>query len=183
MENRLGDFLAGIEVTFGRLVQTAEERAAFLQAAEQFYLDLLVASSSVPPHQRHDGHAMSSSTSLPFWRYLLYYTTMAVDQVASVTTSNAEAMEQYTELAQELSSCWPLLAILASGHYAKPAVHQDLAASSSSLEPSTSSTGPNVTAGSSSTVPEDHLHESSTISIKLDASVQTEDSHYRQHHR
>jgi len=112
MENRVGDFVAGVETTFGKLAQSPEELAAFLRAAEAFYLDYIGAQSHSQTNR--------SAQELPFWRYVLFYSTLALDHAATSTMAPAEEedkMNVHKDLASEISSCWPFLAALITAQY------------------------------------------------------------------
>ncbi|KAK9897859.1 hypothetical protein P389DRAFT_169874 [Cystobasidium minutum MCA 4210] len=118
MENKVEDFVAGIEATFGQLARSPEELSGFLRAAESFYLDFIGASKPSTSTEA----TKSDTSELPFWRYLIFYTTLALDHAA--TASNAEAYSEDGEddetskaVASELSSCWPFLSVLVTQQY------------------------------------------------------------------
>lgn len=111
MENRVADFVAGVHATFGHLATSPDELAGFLRAARRFYLEFIGVS---------DGSTSSEADSeLPFWRYLLYYSTLLLDHAAAKADEELE-LPQDRELAAELSSCWPLLGVLVSSQYTPP---------------------------------------------------------------
>ena len=114
MENRLEDFVAGIQATFGQLARSKEELTAFLQAAELFYLDFIGVSRPSESEQSIN----DSTGELPFWRYLIFYVTLALDHAAE--SKSEEEAAKYENIASELSSCWPLLSILITQQYAAP---------------------------------------------------------------
>lgn len=106
----MDDFVAGVEATFGHLARSSEELAGFLSAARQFYLDFI--------GLQDPSTSTSGKNELPFWRYLIFYSTLALDQAASSTLDTDELEEQkQRELAGEVSSCWPLLGMLVSRQY------------------------------------------------------------------
>lgn len=112
MENRVGDFVAGIEATFGRFSRSTEELAGFLKSAERFYLDY----SGIPRH-----YEANEENDIPFWRYLIYYSTLALDHAAAAggdASSDEDEDGEYNQAARELASCWPLLSVLVSSQYA-----------------------------------------------------------------
>lgn len=111
MENRVDEFTAGVEATFGHLAGSSQELAGFLQAARRFYLEyigVVEASTSTRPDEQ-----------LPFWRYLIFYSTLGLDHAAAASPSDMDEMERHRlqELAVTLSSCWPLLGVLVSHTY------------------------------------------------------------------
>lgn len=107
MENKVDDFVAGVEATFGQLARRPEELSGFLRAAEDFYLDFIRAPRPSTSTQSHP--------QLPFWRYLIYYATLTLDRAAE--SASDEEQDKYTDLASELSSCWPLLSVLVPQQY------------------------------------------------------------------
>lgn len=136
MENRLDDFLAGLQCTFGRLTQSEEELSRFLRSGKNFYLDLVGVNSSPFPYARRASperniHDDTDAPILPFWRYLIFYSTLALDQAASPSPSrgslheNHEDLQMYKDLATEISTCWPFLSVLISGQFHYPSTLDD----------------------------------------------------------
>lgn len=115
MENKLDDFVAGVEATFGQLVGSREELSSFLRAAEDFYLDFIGAS--------RPSTSTACQGQLPFWRYLIYYATLTLDHAAE--SASDEEQDKYKDLASELSSCWPLLSVLVPQQYSFNDLHPD----------------------------------------------------------
>jgi hypothetical protein len=108
MENRLDDFVTGVQITFGKLARSPEELAAFLRAAEVFYLDFIGAHTHTSTHR--------NASELPFWRYLVFYSTLALDHAASTLLEDQD--DGITrDLASEISSYWPFLAALITTQY------------------------------------------------------------------
>lgn len=114
----MDDFVAGVEATFGHLARSSEELAGFLQASKRFYLDFIGFQDPVTSPQ--------ANNELPFWRYLVFYSTLALDHAATSTSLETDELEEqkHRELAGELSTCWPLLGMLVSRQYAASAASQ-----------------------------------------------------------
>ena len=99
----LDDFLAGVDDTFGRLCGDEDERVDFLQAAREFYLD-------------YSGYPQGSIARLPFWRYLLHYAAVGLDETAE-RPDDREVEHDEQQLASHLSSSMPFLASIVTRSY------------------------------------------------------------------
>jgi len=128
MSDGLANFLAGVEATFGAFAATDEERKDFIASARQFYADY------TSPHAQQS--TSSDNARVPFWRYLLRYTTIALDRAASSGTEPPQERrrgssrrtardindqqpldESIVGLADEIALFWPSLAVLAGRQY------------------------------------------------------------------
>lgn len=100
---RLDEFLLGVEDTYGHLASSGDEKADFIQAAREFYLD-------------YAGYGCGHLARLPFWRYLLHFAAVGVDHTAG-RPDDAEPSSLEEAVATQISSQYPLIAVLATRKY------------------------------------------------------------------
>lgn len=105
----LRNFLTGLRLTFSAFISTPDEEDDFFLSAEAFY-------------RSYRGLPIFSSTEsrLPFFRYIVHYSTLGLDSAQSVEPEEENAVTQAVqELAREMMGYWPFMAVLAHGDYAK----------------------------------------------------------------
>lgn len=105
----LDHFIAGVRATFAGFASSNAELDDFLQSARDFYIDFTSAASAEPPHQ---------TSRLPFWRYLIAYSTAGLDAAASSSGPPDAAVQ---DLMQEIGNFWPFLPAVVGRAY-KPGI-------------------------------------------------------------
>ena len=101
--SQLECFLAGVEATFGELCADDEEHDDFMLSARDFYEDFSSSMAAGSPVMR---------SRLPFWRYILGYSSAGLDLAAY-----GGDIDVVAPMAQELAAIWPFLPALVCKHY------------------------------------------------------------------